>query len=153
MNEFNMDAWFDEEIKPDEVSLLKFDGHVADYMKVRKEADALEEQLTVLNKKMMLMQSRLIEYLEAQGKTSHELPEGMGRITRIETQKFKAPDSELRLPLVDYLKETNQYDSVMAFNATKFHSWYKSEKENNPNFNFNGVEVTSNKYLKYTKGK
>lgn len=153
MEEFNLENWFEQEIKPDEITLQKFEEFVKEYMVVRKEADALEEQATLVNKKLMLMNQRIIEYLELQGKESHELPEAGGRITRVETKKWKAPDSELRLPLIEHLKETGQYDAVMAFNAAKFSSWYQQEKESNPEFNFNGVEQTSTKYLRYTKGK
>ena len=140
-------AWFNEEVAVDATTLKEFDEYVGDYLAVRAEADALEAQLTGKNKIMQKMQEKLIAYLEAQGKTSHVTP--MGTMIAVERTTWKAPDGPERERVVEYLKETNQFDAVMAFNANKFHGWYKAEKESNPEFDLPGVQQASMRYIQF----
>lgn len=140
-------AWFDEEVAVDGTTLKEFDQYVGEFLKVRAEADELEARLTEKNKIMKKMQDKLMEYLDVQGKTSHVTP--MGTMIAIEKTTWKAPEGAERENVLEYLKETGNFDAVMAFNANKFHGWYKSEKENNPEFDLPGVQQTSIRYIQF----
>lgn len=149
MNDFESmkKYWFDEDVAVDQTTLAEFDQFVKDYLEVRAAADQLEEQLAEKNKIMRKMQEKLIAYLDAQGKTSHVTP--LGTMTAVEKTQWKAPEGPERERVIEYLKSHDQFDAVMAFNANKFHGWYKSEKENNPGFDLPGVEQTSIRYIQF----
>lgn len=144
-----MQQWFDSSVTPDAVTLSEFDNYVDEYLAEREIAEALDEKLTEQNKKIMAMSNKLIEFLDLMSKKKHVVAQGT--ILKIETTKWKPPEGEGRENILDYLRKEGKYDSVMAFNAAKFSSWYKAEKEANPEFNFEGVELTSSRYIKFNK--
>ena len=147
---FKMDEWYDSAVTPDAVTLSDFDKYVDEYLSESEKADEINAVLTTQNKKVMSMQTKLMEYLDVMGKKKHITAKGT--ITKIETSSYKAPEGENREKMIQFLKEHDKYDSIMAFNAAKFSSWYKTELEANPNFRFEGVEPKTTRYIKKTKG-
>lgn len=143
-------AWFESDDSVDSVTLAEFDKYITEYLQVREEKDAIEERLTEQNKKLKKMESKLIEFLDAQSKTSHITAKG--KINCVERTTWKAPEGEQREFVVEYLKEKGLYDSVTAFNANKFSGWYENERSNNPNFNLQGVEQNTIRYISFRKG-
>lgn len=140
-----MNEWFSEDTNIDSVSMAEFDKYVEEYCQVVDAGKELENRLTEVNKRITKMQAKLIEYLEAQGKTSHI--SRVGRLTCVTRESWKAPEGEGRDEVVTYLKEHGHIDAVMAFNAAKFSSWFKQEKESNPSFDLKGVEQKVIKYI------
>jgi hypothetical protein len=147
--DFNLESWFEEEIKVDAVTLQNFDVMVKNYFDEKEKAEEIEAALTQQNKKIMAMQSKLIAYLDHQSITKHTT--SRGSIIKVETRTYKPPDGEEKENLLQHLRESGNYDAVMAFNAKKFSAWYKTEKENNPEFNLSGVEPVITTYIR--KGK
>lgn len=139
-------AWFEEEAKLDEVTIQEFDKYIEEYCVVRDESEEIEKKLAEVNKKLSAMSLKLIEFLEAQGKTSHITRSG--KITVVTKTTWKAPEGEERQEVIELLKERGLYDNVMAFNAAKFSSWFSSEKESNPEFDLKGVEQKITKYIR-----
>lgn len=150
-NEFNIEEWYESSTAPDSVTIQDFDKYVDQYLDEKEIALGIEDQLTTQNKKVMAMQGKLMEYLDVMGKAKHIT--SRGSISKVETTSWKAPEGEERLGLVQFLKEKDQYDNVMAFNAKKFSSWYSAERESNPGFRFNGVEQATTKYIRFNKAK
>lgn len=138
--------WFDEDTKIDEVTLQEFDTYIEEYCVERDKAEEAERILAEINKRISSMSLKLIEYLEAQGKTSHITRNG--KITVVTKTTWKAPEGEGRQEVIELLKQKGLYDNVMAFNAAKFSSWFSSEKESNPEFDLKGVEQKITKYIR-----
>lgn len=144
-NEEIMKEWFAEDVSLDSATLAEFDQYVEEYCKVKDEQEAKEAELSAVNKKLQAMQTKLISYLEAQGKTKHV--SRVGTISVVSRVQWKAPEGEGRDDVIQYLKARDQYDAVMAFNANKFSSWFSQERESNPNFDLKGVEQKLIKYI------
>jgi hypothetical protein len=138
--------WFEEEVKVDAVTVADFQKYCASYLEVRKAADELDRQLTEKNVTLQKMQTKLIEYMTAQGISKYETP--YGTIQAIEKNTWKASEGDARQEVVEHLKAIGQYDAITAFNANKFHGWFKAEKESNPGFHLPGVELNTIKYIR-----
>ena len=149
--EFNMQEWYETEVAPEAVTVQDFDKFVDQYLDESDKADEIKDTLTEQNKKVMAMQGKLMEYLSVMGKTKHIT--SRGSISKVETTSWKAPEGELREATIQILKDTGKYDSVMAFNAAKFSSWYTTEKDSSPDFRLEGVEQKITKYIRFTKAK
>lgn len=146
-----LEDWFSEETKIDNVTLTQFDKYIEEYLAQRDIVDGIEDQLKEANGKLKKMDQKLIEFLDHLNKDGHKTPSGALSVVNKDT--WKPPEGEGRQALLEMLKEKDIYDSVMAFNSAKFHSWYKSEKESNPEFDVPGVELNSIRYIRYTRKK
>lgn len=151
MNTEFMNEWFDDQVDISSASMAEFDKYVEQYLAVRAEADELDAQLTEKNKIMKAMSEKLIAYLDEQGKESHVTPKGT--ITSVSRETWKAPEGAEREKVIEYLKEHDAFDAVMAFNANKFHAWYNSERENNPGFDLPGVTQNAIRYIQFRRKK
>lgn len=145
-----MDEWFELAVDPDKVTIEAFDKFVDEYLSECEKADSIDAVLTEQNKKVAAMQGKLMEYLDVMGKKKHVT--ARGTISKIETSTYKPPEGENRETMLQYLRDNGKYDNVMAFNAAKFSSWYKTELEANSSFKFEGVEQKTNKYIRFNKG-
>jgi hypothetical protein len=146
-----MNSWFESATTPDNVTVQDFDRYVDEYLSERKIADDLDAKLTEQNKKLMAMSGKLMEFLDIMGKTKHVV--SSGSITKVETTQWRPPEGEGRESMIDILKEKGQYDNVTAFNAAKFSTWYKAERDADPSFSISGVEQKITKYIKFNKSK
>lgn len=146
-----MQNWFDSTEELDAVTVEDFDKYVEEYLAARAVADEIEAQLTEQNKKVMAMSGKLISFLDKLGKNKHVIPQGT--ISKVETKKWKPSEGEYRESIIQELKDKGQYDNVTSFNSNKFHSWYESEREINPNFELPGVELATSKYIRFSKSK
>lgn len=146
-----MQQWFDSSTTPDNVTVQEFDKYVDEYLAERKVADALDEKLTEQNKKLMAMSGKLMEFLDIMGKTKHVVAQGS--IQKVETSQWRPPEGEGKQALVEQLKESGEYDNIVAFNANKFSSWYGAQRDADPTFQLDGVEQKVTKYIKFNKAK
>ena len=144
-----MQEWFEEEATPESVDLKLFDQRVDEFLAEKEKAEALDAELTKQNKKVMAMSTKIMEYLDMLGKKKHHTSKGS--IVKVERTEWKAPEGEDRLAVVEMLKERGEYDSIAAFNAKKFNTWYCAELEANPDFKLKGVEQHKTSWLKRGK--
>ncbi len=147
MKEF-AEEWFEAETSIDETTLAEFDKYVAEYLAERAVAEKIESELTEQNKKLQKMQDKLLAYLDAQGKSKHVT--SAGTISRVSKVQWKAPEGEGREEILELLRKTGRYDSVMAFNANKFSAWYAQEIEQG--HQLPGVEKKETTYIRFLKG-
>jgi len=150
MNQEEMLQWFAEEAKISDYSLKEFDKCIEEYLAQRKLRDSAEETLTGINKTLMRMEQKIIAFLEEHGKTSHVTP--TGKINFINRKTFSLVDESHKQEAIEYLKQRDKFDEVVAFNSNKFHAWYTTEKEHNPEFCLPGVELKETKYIQFRKG-
>jgi hypothetical protein len=142
--------WFDDEqLTVDKTSLSQFETMIDDYLKVRAKKEALEAQVSEENKILGKMEGKLRTHFEAQGLTNYKTR--AGNLILNERVMFKAPEGEGREACLEQLRQSNQIDNVMGFNANKFSSWYKAELESNKEFKIPGVKEERLIYMSFRK--
>lgn len=144
--------WFDDESATvDSTTLANFEKMIEDYLKVRDEKDALEAQVAEKNTVLRKMEGKLRSYFEAQGLTNFKTR--AGNLIMNERVMYKAPEGEGREECLERLRETGEIDNVLGFNANKFSSWYKAQKEADPEYQIPGVKEDRLIYMSFRASK
>lgn len=109
-----------------------------------------EEQIAPLNKEIKLIESKLIQLLEASGLEKFVGATGSLRIQV--DRKVGMPDGDEKLAFIEYMKEVGEWDTYATIHHAKLNSWYKEKIENDPLFTAPGLGLPKEiKYLKRGK--
>lgn len=118
--------WFeDEALTVDSTTLANFEKMIDEYLFVRSEQEALDEQSKAKGVILRKMEAKLKSHFEAQGLTNFKTRSG--NLILNERVMYKAPEGEEREAVLQKLREEGEIDNVMGFNANKFSSWYKAQ--------------------------
>ena len=146
----DLSNWFDDEARSiDSTTMKEFEEFVEQYLKARQVKDDIESELKEHNKILGKMEGKLRSYLEAQGMTTHKTR--LGTLIVNERTTFKAPEGEGREDVVQALRDSGEIESIMGFNAAKFSSWFKAQKEADPEFALPGVREEKLIYMSFRK--
>lgn len=118
--------WFeDEALTVGTTTLTNFENMIEEYLFVRGEQEALDEQSKAKGVILRKMEAKLRSHFEAQGLSNYKTR--AGNLILNERVMFKAPEGEGREQVLQKLRDEGEIDNVMGFNANKFSSWYKAQ--------------------------
>ena len=127
MNEEMMKEWFDEETAVDTATVEQLDKYIEEYAAQRDKADEAEKKAAEENKKLTKMENKILEYLEALGRTSYDAP--IGKFTRETRYSVKLPQGEDKEKFFEYLKERGVFEDMVHMNSKTLQSFYRTEME------------------------
>lgn len=150
--------WWDEDSNK-EISVPEFDQFLKDVFSQREKINLIQADLKEEQAKLDKMNSKVLAILKDLKRDSYKSPLGSVSIQRRSSVVMpKDPDS--RSKFFDYLKETNQYDTLITVNSQTLNAWYKQEKEaaelekRSLDFNIPGLGQPSTfETVRLTKGK
>lgn len=128
MNSEMMKEWFDEETPVDSATVEQLDKYIESYAEQRQRADDAEERASEENKKLSKMEAKILEYLEALGRTSYDAP--IGKFTRETRYSVKLPQGEAKAEFFEYLKEKGVFEDMVHVNSKTLQTFYRTEMEN-----------------------
>lgn len=146
-------VWFDEEVQVD-ISTAKLDTLIQDYATQRKIVDTVNDELKRQEEKLHKMDTKLIEYLEALGRSSYDSPHG--KISRETRYSVKLPQGDDKAKFFEYLKEKGSFEDMVHMNSRTLQTFYRAEMEAHkdiPGWKVPGCgEPTGQVIVKFKKG-
>lgn len=146
-------VWFDEEVQAD-ISTAKLDTLIQDYATQRKIVDTVNDELKRQEEKLHKMDAKLIEYLEALGRSSYDSP--YGKISRETRYSVKLPQGDDKAKFFEYLKEKGSFEDMVHMNSRTLQTFYRAEMEAHkdiPGWKVPGCgEPTGQVIVKFKKG-
>lgn len=118
--------WFDEAVEQN-ISTTKLDQLIQDYANQRKVVDSVSDELKRQEEKLHKMDTKLIEYLEALGRSSYDSP--YGKISRETRYSVKLPQGEDKEKFFAYLKEKGVFEDMVHMNSRTLQTFYRAEME------------------------
>jgi len=120
--------WFEDDVDKN-ISTAALDNLVQSYADQRQAVDDVAAELKKQEEKLHKMDSKLIEYLEALGRSSYDSP--YGKISRETRYSVKLPQGDDKTKFFEYLKSKGAFEDMVHMNSRTLQTFYRTEMEAN----------------------
>jgi chromosome segregation ATPase len=128
-----------------EVTVKELDELTKKLVELNKSKDALEDQVTVINKEIMQIEQQCTNYMKELERDEYVSP--FGKVSIEEKWRVNLPDTPVAKKLFfDHLRERGLFDKYATVNSNSLNAYFKAEWEEakrtgNVNFALPGIEA------------
>lgn len=139
-NSPDLQTW-DQATKDESITIEDLNKAAEAYAEARKKYDETRKIHSEANIVMEEKKAFLLELMKKTNQDSFKV-KGLGNFIKTNRYTIKVPKSlGDKVEMLKYLRNRGEdtYLSLVSVNSMTLNSWYKTEKENDPNFNLPGV--------------